>query len=338
MKADLRKRVGGLLSQSWNKSLKDRLYVFGICLGISIFFWLLIKLSKDYSTTVKYPVQFSGLPVDYYTLKEPEPYLNFEITAKGSDILDLKYFSTKNKIDVELERAVLTRIEDRYIAKIPTVNYLKSIASKSKYYDILNRIYPDTLYFEFAKLSHKKVPVFANVDFSLQRQYFYYDSVSLSRDSIILTGISNELDSIDFVSTRLVERHNIDNNINEMVSIEVPQHLKSVRADVENLTLKAFVEEYTEDSKNVKVHIFNVPEEYELKIFPENIRINYNVALKDYAVIDEDSFMVYVDFPNDSILENTRRLKVNLNKIPPHIVVRSMEPAEVEFILIEKYD
>ena len=39
-----------------------RAITFFVCLAISILFWLMMALSKEYSVTVTYPVEFMNMP------------------------------------------------------------------------------------------------------------------------------------------------------------------------------------------------------------------------------------------------------------------------------------
>jgi hypothetical protein len=324
--------------QTNDRDLKSQLYVFLACIGISLFFWLLIKLSKEYSTTIEYPVSFYGFPSDYYLTKAPEPYLSLEVNSTGSDLISLKYFSGKKDIDINLNSASSFIYGKHMIIKVPTANYVKKAALSTAYYDKLNRISPDTLYFHLEKIESKTVPVRANVDIQLEKQYYYYDSIHLIPDSITLSGIGSELDLIDHVNTERFEDEDIDDELNEELELVRNEKCQSIRYSVAEVQLKADVQEFTEDLKLLDIDVFGVPEGYEVKLYPERAKLKYMVALKDYKNIDASSFTVAVELDNIEADKEMKKLPLKVVRKPKFVRILHLEPAEVEFILFKKYD
>jgi hypothetical protein len=79
-----------------------RVIVFLGCLAISTFLWFLNALSKDYETTLIYPVKYVNLPDKRFLANDPPSNLELTIQAHGFTLL-------KNKVNMKLEPIVLAR-------------------------------------------------------------------------------------------------------------------------------------------------------------------------------------------------------------------------------------
>ena len=66
-----------------------KLYSF---LVVSVYFWFLTKLSKDYNSTIQYPMVFENLPKDKLLQKKPQESIDIHVKASGFKILSGKLF------------------------------------------------------------------------------------------------------------------------------------------------------------------------------------------------------------------------------------------------------
>ena len=62
---------------------KNKLYVFLVCLAISIFIWLLIVLSKNNIETIDYPITYSKPPDNLVLTNVPDSLLSFRLSSSG---------------------------------------------------------------------------------------------------------------------------------------------------------------------------------------------------------------------------------------------------------------
>ena len=66
-----------------DEDLKNKLYVFLVCLAISIFIWLLIVLSKNNIETIDYPITYSKPPDNLVLTNVPDSLLSFRLSSSG---------------------------------------------------------------------------------------------------------------------------------------------------------------------------------------------------------------------------------------------------------------
>ena len=71
-----------------------------------------------------------------------------------------------------------------------------------------------------------------------------------------------------------------------------------------------------------------------LRLFPDKVKIKYIVSLTDYNIIKENSFKVNIDTADISASNNF--LPIYLTDYPNNTKIISIEPKEVEYIIIEE--
>ena len=72
---------------------------FTLFILVSVVFWFLTKLSKEYESTVVYPVSYENLPNDKLLQEEPEKEISIHIKATGFKIISGKLLPRTLKIN-----------------------------------------------------------------------------------------------------------------------------------------------------------------------------------------------------------------------------------------------
>ena len=71
---------------------KKKIIVFSLCLFISLFFWMLIKFSKEFQLTVLCPVSFVNLPKDKVLMNNADTTFLITIKSQGFNLLYYQLF------------------------------------------------------------------------------------------------------------------------------------------------------------------------------------------------------------------------------------------------------
>ena len=77
--------------------------------------------------------------------------------------------------------------------------------------------------------------------------------------------------------------------------------------------------------------IKNVPKGYEIKLFPNEVTINYLVSLDKFDLVKRDMFGTNVNFDN-----NKKRLTIDLIRQADFVENVRVVPEKVEYFLIKK--
>ncbi|MCF8232121.1 MAG: hypothetical protein K9J27_08025 [Bacteroidales bacterium] len=314
------------------KDLRFRyqLYVFFICLLISAFIWLSIKLSKEYTTAVKHPVEYVNLPQDKVLTNDLPREVYLKVNGRGTELLKARLKEPNDPLKISLEDVQLEKQgEYKFSAQVPAVWFLSQIARESKYYDKLVDITPDTLVFQFEELKYRKVPVDAHLDYQLDHQVWLRKPMSISPDSVVISGIARAVDTVNAVSSEKINLGTVRNKIQREIKLkEFSTRFLSLERD--SVTIKLPAEEYTESQVTIPIQA-ETPQGVNLKTFPERVTITYRVALKDYERVDASGFRAGVSYQPG----NGQFLPVEVDRKPGYVRITELEPKEVEYILLQ---
>jgi hypothetical protein len=135
---------------------RNQLYVFFVCLGISVFIWSLVRLSKDYIYTVNYHVRYINTPQNLRLIDKSDTIIKLNIKVQGFDFFSDQYFKHKNQLfDVSLKNIKILSRDTFITAYLLTSHIGREIASQSSYQLEIYSVSPDTLFFKFEKRNLK---------------------------------------------------------------------------------------------------------------------------------------------------------------------------------------
>jgi hypothetical protein len=141
------------------EKFRHQFYIFLSCLGISIFFWFLVQLSKEYSYNVEYKLHYKQVPASLRLVYFSDSTITVTIKVQGFEFFSDHFLRSRHRlVEVSLRGIKVKPYEDQLIGFLLTRNISASIAAESKYpLDIFSTT-PDTLFFAFEKKNLKKLP------------------------------------------------------------------------------------------------------------------------------------------------------------------------------------
>ena len=294
---------------------------------IAALLWLLIKLSSNYTVTEPLTINIKDAPADLI-LTNGTQKIKVTLSTSGFELLNY-YFkpNSRRKVDISLEEVPLHKdSESTYsfgssYAKEKIASFLTLEPNEVSFDE--NRI---TLNME--QLDSVKVKVIANVDLTYEKQYNRLGKIQLSPDSVTIYGPKNMISSIDNVHTQNLTLRNINQNIDTELPLKLDNILNASHKEV---NVKIFVEKYTEAVANVPI---SNDSGQNLRLFPDKVKIKYIVSLTDYNIIKDNYFKVNIDTADISSESNF--LPIYLTDYPNNTRIISVEPKEVEYIIIDR--
>lgn len=310
---------------------KRKVSIFAICLFISCFIWLVVNLSKKYESDVYYPVVYSGIPGDEAYIEYADTVLVLKIKASGFRFLYMKYFQVQPPLNINLQHSLFKKSGKQNFYYLPTSSIGNEINSQLNNNAFLLGISPDTLLLKLKEVQSKKVPVKLSYTFNIAGQYKPYGTINLTPDSVIISGKSGFVDTIEFASTENLT----------VTDPEITSYKTSINKDLINRSLylsdnligaEINIERFTEEEMSIPIEIINKPDSLDVNLFPDEMNIRYLVAMKDYDKINPKGFNAQVDF--NEISEDRNFIKVRLEEYPDKVEITRTTPEKVEFILI----
>lgn len=212
--------------------------------------------------------------------------------------------------------------------RIGTRQFINRLSSQVSNELKITEIQPDSLYFKFDRLIHKKVKVKPNITYELKKQYYISSEITTEPDSVEISGAESILDTIQFVATKAQHYKDLDKDIQRNVQLESS---KNYSVSPSRVILKIPLEEFTEKQVVVPILVTDVPENVNVKLFPDKAKVSFLVGLSHFSDITANDFNLSV--PYADIANKKEILKVKLNTEPPNILSVTVNPEDVEYLI-----
>ena len=165
-----------------------------ICLGISIFIWLLVRLSKDYIYTVSYQLNYIYTPANLRLISASDSIITLNIKVQGFDFFTEQYFRSKKRyLDINLQDARLYFTDNRQSGYIIASSISREIAAQNNFPLEIYSISPDTLFFSFEKRNLRRMTSIKINSIPVSRSLPRGDSARLHLDSVVNAPLKQEV-------------------------------------------------------------------------------------------------------------------------------------------------
>lgn len=129
------------------QKFRNQLAVFSICLLISVSLWALVKLSKEYTFTLDYHLQYTNIPDNLTLIKTSDSSLTLRLRVQGYEFLSSRIISYQDDIyTIDIERVKLKQRGTYYTGYILTKNIGYEISSQTAFRNMIINTSPDTIF------------------------------------------------------------------------------------------------------------------------------------------------------------------------------------------------
>lgn len=118
---------------------------------------------------------------------------------------------------------------------------------------------------------------------------------------------------------------NLKSDVSKSVGLQLDDDVFSETKEVE---VFIDVEKFTESEVTIPINTLNISN---IHLFPDEVKIRYIVAMKDYSNISNMSFNVEIDTTD---FRNKDRIPLRLAVSPSNTKVTNISPSEVNYIMI----
>lgn len=315
-----------------DKKYRSQLSVFLICLLIASFVWLIIKLSKEYTYTVFWPVEYSNLPRGQVLALKGDTALRFQIKARGFDLLPTYLAGPSKTVNVDLEGLRYMKDKGRLRNAYLLADELKvTVANQLRLNERLVSIEPDTIFFQLSPLHSKRLPVVVELDYQTEQSYALYGNITIEPDTIRVEGPGAYVDTLKFIKLKKVVAGTLTKNHHTKTGIAARYKSMPLQFSRTNVDITIPIEKFTEATVLVPLV---TTDSCHLKFFPEKVSILCQVALRDYKKLDANMFVAEVSCA-DALSSNRSIIEPYVKSFPPFVKVLRTDPQQVEFIILK---
>lgn len=295
-----------------------KFYGLIFCIFLSLFFWLITKLSMTYTEKITLNATYKDLPNEMELDPKFKQKITFEV--KGSGFSILKYHLLKKNIVLSMN--YLNHIsEEKYTWKKDVKNLInKEILPEFS----LNSIHTDTIFIKFDKLGEKKVPVILrnNVKIATDHQI---KNIQLSSDSINIYGKQNLLKNIENYILEIDKKNEINASFSENFNIKDNEKFSY---QPNRISVNFNIIKISEQEISCPIHILNSPENKKVKLFPNKVNVLLKGNIEILSKLSENSVIISVDFSK----QKNNRIPLKISKLPQDLTAH-LSHKEVDFLL-----
>ncbi|RCH54029.1 YbbR-like domain-containing protein [Mucilaginibacter hurinus] len=303
---------------------KRRASAFLSCLVLAAIAWVFAVLSNPHNFTVAKIIVYKNAPQKraFHPLQSD----TVKATVKGSgwQMLFARLNDQNNTIGVNLS----SLDKHNYVV---LSNQLRNINLKQESNRQIIAFDPDTLYFDFSNRRVKRVPVKLVKSLKYKQQFAQSADIAVKPDYVTLSGPAEMLNTITSWKTDTLRAENVNETINTQVKLQ-PVKEGNMSVYPKTVQVNIPVDEFTEKTLAIPVKIINNRHYYNVKVYPQKVKITFVTSLTDYPDMDEAFFEATADLDLWQ-LHGYRTLPVKLRRLPPYCKIVKIEPANIDFII-----
>lgn len=304
---------------------KTKVFIFFLILTSII--WLLIELSKTYTSSADFKIEYKNLSSDKLVQVKPISRVEVAIRAPGFNLLRRKI--RPQKITFNLNN--LSKKGATYYI-LPNTQLSNLNAQLTGETEII-RVLKDTIFIEIGTNSTKKVPVIPKTDIQFKLGYNFIEKLNVVPDSIIISGPNKYIDSIKAIATTHLKLNDVYENIETELNLVVPKNTKNVVFSTDKVKLTGAIDKFTEGTFKIPVTIINQPEGIQMNPFPKQIEVIFQAGLSHFNKINENSFLIVFDYKQYEKDTTTQFLTPVIKQKSEYISTLKTNPTHIEFLL-----
>ncbi|HEY4788007.1 MAG TPA: hypothetical protein VIH57_18260 [Bacteroidales bacterium] len=311
--------------------INKKLLIYLFFLLISIGLWYLNALSKDYITSIHYPVRYENFPKGKALVSDMPEELAIKVKGLGFSVLKHKLLAYTRHIDLPVGnfRLDIIRKVNQYDYCLST-RYIREWVGNQLGSDIqLIGIEPDTLVFEFADVVDKKVPVKPVLNLQFEKQYMQTGPTNIRPDSVVVSGPQALIDTLRCIYTKEFRNKSVKDTFKRDIEL---MPFSRITCKVPSVSVIVPVEKYTELNIAIPVESINTPEGLRVRTFPGTVTVSCWVGVSSYDKMTPYMFRAVVDY--DAIIADPQsKARIDLVRTPSNIQNIRFYPKSAEYII-----
>ncbi len=290
-----------MFKKGWKGLNKRKVKVFLLFLLCSFLAWFLSNLSEPYESRANFILNYKNLPD---TLLLGNNAVNrIEAKIKTSGFKFLYYNFTNKRIDIDLS-GIINRNGSYILTEDAVKKQMERQLSQSiSLIDLDRRELKVDLY----QVASKEIPIKANLDIQFRQNYILEGEPLINPAMVLVKGPKNEIDALTEIHTSKIELTDVSSDFSKDVLLVFPKTLDNSIFSINRASVSGKVSKFSEEVFDVPIQVVNFPEGYDVKTFPNAIKILCKATIGQLKVISANDFLVVADYKqrnnaNDNVI------------------------------------
>ena len=296
--------------------LNERASIFFFCLVLSTFFWFLSSLSKQYTTNLTIPIEYTSFNKDF---------IEIQVSGSGFELLGEQMSLNGNSLKVNLSEA-LKLGKNRF--GIPTSKLQNEIYQYLDKDIRFERMTSDSILFKTDKRVTRSIKVIPDVELSFESSYNLMGEITVNPSMVEISGPQEELDSIQFLTTKKIKYEEVNDSLTITYLLSEDERFQSLDIVPKEVSILVPVDKFTEKSFDLPIEWNN---NVSIRTFPNKVKVVFLVPLSNYEQLTEQGIKALVNLTDG--FQKKRKLKVEIKGVPDFAILLRIEPEKIEFII-----
>lgn len=295
----------------------ERVVVFIFAFMIALSMWLLVNLGRDYNLTLNLPVMHADPPEGQAFITEIPRSANTTVSGEGWKLISI--YNNPPQVIVPVDEG--------------TINVFEAVqASLSNFPEVsVSKVQPMVVNVNTEEKMERRIPVRNDVTIETRRRFNVIGSISLTPDSVTVSGARSLVESLEYWPTEAREIDDVKENLDIEVQLRRAQRL--IHLQTEKVRIKAEVAEFTEGEVRIPVVTRNLPVGRRVSYSPSVLTVRYDVPITQYSeassVIPFQAFVNYSTIVNDTTGYVTPQIEPDIEGLD--VRLRSYQPRRVSY-------
>lgn len=306
---------------------KKELLTFLFFVVLSSFFWFLQLMKENLETDFKVPIRITNIPKNVILTSEPPNSVQVRAKDKGATLFSYSFSRPVPTCEIDFRDLQVKK----GIATVSTEYLINKIRKKFVVGMEFRSVSPESLTLTFSYGESKTVPVRLISGITTEQSFGLSSEISVWPKQITVYAPSDKLNTIKEVFTDILRLSNLKDSSEQILTLKKIEGVKLVPDKIKVLVP---IEPITEKSIDIPIKGINIPEGYNMRLFPASIRVVCSMTLNHYKNLQANDFTFVVDY-NDVKSNNTGKQHLKLIKSPGYVSNIRYQPYEVDVLMEE---
>jgi hypothetical protein len=306
----------------------QKLRLFLIFFVLAVVYWVFLSLSEVHKSHIKAKVQFVPRSQIFHLQEAWEAIGQIKVETTGFRIL--AHNIKPIKLEISEQWIVNTKNGEGYF--LPN-DYLKQWERSHQEFKFL-QFEKDTLWLPLEQNYTKKIPVEIPLSVQFEPGYDWLSPPTISPDSIEVVASKIMLEKLDKIFTDTLVIVSQHNEFNAEIPLKEPYPNMFIKQ--KSVRLSGKIVPYTEKVIELPIKTVNLPELYDINLFPNTVQVTFQVPLELYKMIKVSDFEVQCDLENKDRVAGNGLLTPVLVSEPKEVQYARIQPEQVQYFLSSK--
>jgi hypothetical protein len=308
---------------SFLKLFRGDFLVFLLFLAITFFFWWSQTMNQNYDTSMKVPVQLTGIPDDIRVTSPPVSQISVSLSGKGAALRKSGRIGGRHVLMIDGS----TFLMNQGHASLSTQSLRDSISALIPSSVIIRSVEPDSLTYQYARQRTVMLPVEFGGSTESQDQFFL-ERIEFTPDSVQARILLSDT----LLHSITVDAGTITLSSDTVVKTVALKPVPDVLFSTDDVRMTVIAQQYTEKSIEVPVLGVNFPEYLTLKSFPSKAVVTVWVKMSEYDRVGPEDFQIVVDY-NDIAGRDVSKAPLHIYSQPANVRNVRLQTRTVDFLM-----